>query len=59
MDLQALKKITDTYKQTHEMPVLFVGHGSPMNGIEDNTFSQSWRELGKQLPQPVAVLVLG
>lgn len=58
MDLQALKKLTDTYQQTHEMPVLFVGHGSPMNGIEDNVYSRSWRELGKQLPQPLAVLVI-
>lgn len=34
--------------KSSRMPVLFVGHGSPMNAIEDNTFSRSWRELGKQ-----------
>ena len=38
------------------MPVLFVGHGSPMNGIEENEFSQSWTKLGKEIPTPRAVL---
>lgn len=40
------------------MPVLFIGHGSPMNGIEDNEFSQKWKNLGKEIPQPAAVLVI-
>lgn len=31
------------------MPVLFVGHGSPMNAIEDNAYQQSWQQLGQQL----------
>ena len=38
------------------MPVLFVGHGNPMNAITDNEFSRGWREAGKSLPKPVAVL---
>jgi 4,5-DOPA dioxygenase extradiol len=38
------------------MPVLFIGHGSPMNAIEDNTWSRGFRELGKSLPQPKAIL---
>jgi 4,5-DOPA dioxygenase extradiol len=40
------------------MPVLFVGHGSPMNGIEDNIFSTVWKEKGTQLPLPSAVLCI-
>jgi 4,5-DOPA dioxygenase extradiol len=44
--------------QDVKMPVLFVGHGSPMNGIEDNEFSQYWEKLGKELPQPKAVLCI-
>src|SRR5690349_6981669 len=40
------------------MPVLFIGHGSPMNGIEDNIFSNQWKELAKQIPVPSAVLVV-
>lgn len=40
------------------MPVLFIGHGSPMNGIEDNVFSSKWREMVKDFPVPTAVLVV-
>jgi len=42
----------------NKMPALFIGHGSPMNGIEVNTFSQQWIELGKEYPAPAAVLVI-
>jgi 4,5-DOPA dioxygenase extradiol len=45
-------------EQEGKMPVLFVGHGSPMNGIEDNAFSRYWVELAKQIPQPKAVLCI-
>lgn len=38
------------------MPVLFVGHGSPMNAIEHNTFHRCWQDLGQQLPTPQAIL---
>lgn len=40
------------------MPVLFIGHGSPMNGIEDNEFSRNWMKYGKEIQQPSAVLVV-
>lgn len=40
------------------MPVLFVGHGSPMNAIEDNEFSREWRRLGRELPRPKTILVI-
>jgi 4,5-DOPA dioxygenase extradiol len=40
------------------MPVLFVGHGSPMNAIEDNEFSREWRRVGKTLPKPKAILCI-
>lgn len=39
-----------------KMPVLFIGHGNPMNGIEDNSFSHGWQKLGEALPRPKAVL---
>jgi len=38
------------------MPVLFLGHGSPMNAIEENDFHRSWRALAQRLPRPKAVL---
>ncbi len=40
------------------MPVLFVGHGSPMNAIEDNHFSRAWGALGPALPRPQAILCI-
>jgi 4,5-DOPA dioxygenase extradiol len=40
------------------MPVLFVGHGSPMNAIENNEFSNSWVELSNKIPTPKAIVVI-
>lgn len=37
-------------------PVIFIGHGSPMNAIEDNDWSRVWRDLGQRLPRPRAIL---
>lgn len=57
--LSAFKSFTETLKeQDVKMPVLFIGHGSPMNGIENNEFSAYWEKLGKELPVPKAVLVV-
>lgn len=38
------------------MPVLFLGHGSPMNAIEKNVFTQGWKTIGSMLPKPQAIL---
>lgn len=58
-NLSAFNKFTDGLKeQEHLMPVLFIGHGSPMNGIEDNEFSQRWTQMAKEIPTPAAVLVV-
>ena len=43
-------------KSTDKLPVLFIGHGSPMNAIEDNKYRKSWVDLGNQLPKPNAIL---
>lgn len=40
------------------MPVLFIGHGSPLNAIEDNTWSREFRALGEAIPRPRAVLTV-
>jgi len=40
------------------MPAMFVGHGSPMNAIESNGYSQSWRAAGEALPRPKAIVVV-
>ena len=46
----------DGEESSLRMPVLFVGHGSPMNAIEENEFAAGWREMGKNLPRPSAIL---
>jgi 4,5-DOPA dioxygenase extradiol len=38
------------------MPVLFIGHGNPMNAIEDTEFSRAWAEVARSLPKPKAIL---
>jgi 4,5-DOPA dioxygenase extradiol len=59
MSLHTFKNWTDGLPQQGEkLPVLFIGHGSPMNGIEDNRFSQTWYTLGQQINKPKAVLVI-
>ena len=40
------------------MPVLFVGHGSPMNAIEDNAWSRGFRALGRELGGPRTILAI-
>ena len=39
-----------------KMPALFIGHGSPMNAIENNEYSAKWKALGVSLPRPEAIL---
>ena len=58
MQLQQLNKITQPFSATETMPLLFIGHGSPMNAIEQNEFAQSWQETAKSLPKPSAVLCI-
>lgn len=45
-------------EEEEKLPVLFIGHGSPMNGIEDNEFSRTWSKFGNEIPKPKAVLVI-
>jgi len=57
--LSAFNQFTGNLKeQGYVMPALFIGHGSPMNGIEDNEFSQRWTKMAKEIPTPAAVLVV-
>jgi 4,5-DOPA dioxygenase extradiol len=43
---------------TQTMPVLFIGHGSPMNAIEDNEFSRGWKKAVGLIPEPRAILCI-
>ena len=39
-----------------KMPVIFIGHGSPMNAIEDNDYTKGWIEMAKRIPKPKAII---
>lgn len=54
--MNELNKMTAPLGSTAKMPVLFLGHGSPMNAIEENEFVAGWRNIGKTLPKPAAIL---
>lgn len=58
-NLSEIKNLTARLPVQGElMPAFFIGHGSPMNGIEDNEFSGKWAEIGRTLPVPKAVIVV-
>lgn len=58
MNLKALEKLSARLEATQKMPALFLGHGSPMNAIEENEFVQGFRNIGKELPKPKAILCI-
>jgi len=56
MKLYELNKMTAPLNKTKKMPVLFLGHGSPMNAIEENEFVGGFRNVAKSIPKPNAIL---
>lgn len=53
-----MKTVLDTLPRTEKMPVLFIGHGSPMNVIEVNEYSNAWERIGTEIPRPNAILAI-
>lgn len=58
MNLRDLANLTKDFANTPTMPVLFMGHGSPMNAIEENSFVQEMREVAKKIPTPKLILCI-
>ena len=56
MKLNDLENISQQFRNTQKMPVLFLGHGSPMNAIEENQFVQGFRNMAQEIPKPNAIL---
>jgi 4,5-DOPA dioxygenase extradiol len=56
MKYNEINELMSFGENTPKMPVLFVGHGSPMNAIEENEFVEGWRNIGKTIPRPKAIL---
>lgn len=58
MKLNELNKMTEQMNNSERMPVLFLGHGNPMNAIEENEFVAGFRQIGKEIPRPNAILCI-
>lgn len=58
LKMKALNSLAATLAPTDKMPVLFLGHGSPMNAIEENAFVQGFRKVGGELSKPAAILCI-
>lgn len=55
---QTLQDLADRLAPSDRMPLVFLGHGSPMNALEDTSYSRAWSDLGRSLPRPKAILVV-
>jgi len=58
MNPRDLFSMAEKFGTTERTPVLFVGHGSPMNAIEENEFTEGWRKAGETIPKPNAILAI-
>lgn len=58
MKFSEVEELLQTGENTTTMPMLFLGHGSPMNAIEENEFVKGFRDMSKSLPQVKAVLCI-
>jgi 4,5-DOPA dioxygenase extradiol len=56
LNLSDLSKMAESLTSSEKMPVLFLGHGSPMNAIEENEFVTGFRTIAKEIPRPKAIL---
>lgn len=56
MKYNAIKELTKLPKTEDKMPVLFLGHGSPMNAIEENEFVQGFRKVSTEIEKPKAII---
>lgn len=58
MKINEINNMTSPFSSTEKMPVLFLGHGSPMNAIEENEFVTGFRNIGEEIPRPNAILCI-
>lgn len=56
MSFNDLDNLLSSGKASQRMPALFLGHGSPMNALENNPITRIWQQLGRELPTPTAIV---
>ena len=58
MNITNQNNLIHSSNNTGRMPVLFVGHGSPMYVIEENEFTETWKKLGETIPKPKSIICI-
>ncbi|HAQ38424.1 MAG TPA: 4,5-DOPA dioxygenase extradiol [Saprospirales bacterium] len=58
MPLNLIQKIQANLEKTERMPVLFLGHGNPMNAITENVFTRGFRKMAEEIPKPKIILCI-
>jgi 4,5-DOPA dioxygenase extradiol len=58
MTRENLNKLLDSLSKKEQMPILFIGHGSPMNAIENNEYTEGWRSIATTIPKPEIILCI-
>lgn len=58
MSLKTLAELKGKLPASDPMPLLFIGHSSPMHAITDNPYRKAWRQIGERLPPPQAILCI-
>ncbi len=58
MPIKQLNTLTDSFSKSPKMPVVFIGHGHPMNALFNNDFTTTLGAIGSQLPKPNAIMVI-
>src|SRR5687768_8906265 len=56
--IKEFESVTRTFGKTEKMPVLFIGHGHPMNALFDNNFTRTLQNIGKTIQKPNAIMVV-
>jgi 4,5-DOPA dioxygenase extradiol len=58
MNLREFESISNSFNKTKKTPLLFIGHGHPMNALFDNTFTQTLSKIGNSIEKPNAIMVV-
>ena len=58
MNLNKLSKVSNEFTNSPTMPILFLGHGLPMNAIEINEFTNGFKKLNQEFPKPNAIICI-
>lgn len=58
MPLSQLNNLSNSLPNSEKMPALFLGHGSPLNAIDENEFVDGFRKIGKEIQKPAAILCI-